>query len=326
MRYTGIKKNLIMKNPIVPEYRTSQAVLYSLLLTAWSNCLLLLGDFTAVKGFYLAAYVAAAKAEVVAARNLPNEEERGSVSQADRVQLVKRLNKCLRNFRVLKLYIKTAFAEDLVDIKIQEAGGIYYALASNENWASAVLLNTTMMHFINTYSVELLAGNNMPAGFEALVIADAGTFETDYETYKSDAQTTDETDEKIVANNAVYKKAMLMMEDGKVIFEEDPGKQKMFELTALLDLIAPPGSASLTVDVLVEGENKAAVGLSVDIQADGGVVLHDETDANGEAHFLNTPPTDYHYTISGVGFETVQGSKTIGVGIAARFEVKVVRV
>jgi len=107
-----------------------------------------------------------------------------------RVELITQAETCRQNFQKLKSYIVTAYPNKaLHKAKFEAAGQLYYDGASNEDWESVSLLNQSGSNFIAANSAALLAGNNMPAGYQATYDADGTSFLLTYNNFKAAEQT-----------------------------------------------------------------------------------------------------------------------------------------
>ena len=157
-----------MAEEVKNEYPCSQKDLYSILETAWRNFDGHQPDFAALKALYTILYSINAKAAIAAAKALPDVQARGEAAESLRVELVTQAETCRQNFQKLKSYIVTAYPNKALHKgKFEAAGQLYYEGASNEDWESVSQLNQSGSNFIAANSVALLAGLNMPVGFQA---------------------------------------------------------------------------------------------------------------------------------------------------------------
>jgi hypothetical protein len=292
-----------MAEEIKPDYHCSQKDLYSILETAWENYDGHQPEFALHKALYTVLYSTNAKAAVAAAKALPDNQARGEAAETLRVSLVTQGETCRHNFRKLKSYIITAFPnEEVQKAKFEAAGQLYYSDAGNEDWESIESLNQSGSNFIAAESVALLAGNNMPAGFQAAYDADKDDFHTNYNDFKVAEQTSEQTADKIKANNAIFKTGMDMMKDGQIIFTNDADILVKFTFQSLWDLINPP-VAGIKGNVKRASDNLPSGGATVTAQKEGEPVETTETDDEGD-YSLRLAAGTYHVTVSATGFVT----------------------
>ena len=273
-----------MADFVKPEYPCAQKDLYSIIETAWANYQLKLASFTAHKGLYNAAYKTTALAAVAAAKALPDDVTRSAAAETLRVGLVKMGDICLLNFRLLKSYIESAFADrDVWEIQFKAAGQQYYAKAGNEDWESMELMNVAAKNYLTANNTLLLgtAPNlNMPATFTASLNLAATNFAAQYLSFKSAEETSTATATKITANNACYRTLTGMLRDGQVIFANDLETKKLFVFSSLWDLINPP-VAGMKGEVKVSGTNEPIGGATISIQKEGEVAFEMLTEDDG---------------------------------------------
>ena len=174
-----------MADEVKNEYPCSQKDLYSIMETAWRNFDEHQFEFAALKALYTVLYSTNAKAAIAAAKALPDNQARGEAAESLRVSLVDQAETCRQNFQKLKSYIVTAYPNKALHKgKFEAAGQLYYDGASNEDWESVSQLNQSGSNFIAANSVALLAGANMPVGFQAAYDGDASTFLSTYDNFK----------------------------------------------------------------------------------------------------------------------------------------------
>lgn len=290
-----------MAQEVKSEYPCTQQELYSIANTGYDNCSANLADFTNYKGKYTALFITGLKANVTAAKNLPDEEMRNSDFETKRLLLIPMNDKCTNNFQLLKGYINDAYPEEQHETKYEAAGQTMYRGATKYNWEQTVGMNTAMKQFIAaeaaTLAVTVDGDPNMPAGFALTVTNDSDAFDLGYDALKLARQTGEGTAEKIKANNKVYKELTSLLDDGQRIFANVPEKKKLFVFQTIKNIVSPPGSAGLTVKVLREGDNTPVEGAAVTIQAAEGTPMNGTTDANGEVNFPDIDPADYNGTV-----------------------------
>jgi hypothetical protein len=275
--------------------------LYSILETAWENYDGHQPEFALHKALYTVLYSTNAKDAIAAAKALPDLQARGEPAETLRVSLVTQGETCRQNFRKLKSYIVTAYPDPLVQKpKFGAAGQLYYRDSGNEDWESIASLNQSDSNFIAAESVALLAGNNMPAAFQAAYDGDAATFLATYNSFKSAEQTSEETAEKIEANNAIFKTGMGMMKVGQVIFINEADVLVKFTFQSLWDLINPP-VAGVKGNVKRASDNLPLSGARVTAQQAGEPIEETSTDETGN-YSLRLAAGTYRITVDAPGF------------------------
>lgn len=273
-----------MAELIKPEYRCSQKDLYSILETGWENYKIKLTDFANHKALYTATYAVDALAAIAAAKAMPDNAARTTIAETLRVELVALGLICLKNFKKLESYIKTAFPnEDLWEIQFEGAGQDYYAEAANEDWESMQSMLQSGHNYIDANETLLLgvAPNlNMPAGFLAAFDLATANFNAKYLAFKSAEETSEATAAKVKANNECYSTAIDMMADGQLIFSDNAEAKKLFVFNTIWELINPPVSG-VKGSVKVAGTNAQLSGAVVKTQKTGEVAVQTLTDVEG---------------------------------------------
>ena len=273
------------------------------------------------KSKYDAALSTTSKTAITAAKNLPDEEARNAESQNLRFEVVALGDKCTRNWQLLKGYIVEAYPGENMEAQLDAAGKVYYANAANHNWEFTVGMNTSAKNFIAANSADLLANGFMPAGFAAQYTTDSNAFDTKYNLFKHAQQSTEGTDEKIIANNKIYDDGMKMCADAVMFFVSTDSIVKKFTFNTVLEIVSPPGTASLKLQTIDLGTNIIIVGAKVTVQKEGNVALSGFTDDKGEVIFENVDPGAYSVTIDAVGYKAMAFSKDVNTGVGARKDV-----
>ncbi|MEP7168413.1 MAG: carboxypeptidase-like regulatory domain-containing protein [Bacteroidota bacterium] len=320
-----------MADEVRAEYPCTGQELYSIGNTIYDNVKANLAPFTALKAKYTDAYVDGLKLNITNAKALPDEEMRNSIFQTLGVELKVLEEKCCENFQDLKNYIDDSYEDNLHKIKYDAAGAPKYEAAKAGNHERVAGLNADMIAFIAAESATLLVNldgdPNMPVGFEAMVIADSGKFDTKYAAFKLARQTTLDTNKKTKANNDCFKEIMSTCDDGIRVAAKSAdvsGMTKLFTFKTVKDLVSPPGSASLKITLKLAVDGSFIVGADVSVQAAGGAVLKGVTDVNGVVLFDKIDPADYNVTISGTGIPApITFIKEVNTGVQARKEVLV---
>jgi hypothetical protein len=222
----------------------------------WNSYLENQPAFGAFNTLYDAAFGTNALAEVEAAVNLPGFQERDEAGETFHIQLTEAHAVALYKWKALRSYIKHAFPPELQKPKIESAGYDHYTQAANLNWAETQLLLVAGQHFLDNNTAELTAGG-MPATFAGEYATASGDFLGVYDKFTDAEQDAKEaTDVKISANNAIYKKLMMMFEDAQIIFDREPSKRERFVFSQVYAMITNVGGGTTipTDTVLIEGK------------------------------------------------------------------------
>lgn len=239
---------------IAPKYPCSQMDFISAAKTAWQNFLLYVIVFSNFKALYKDSTAANAIKALDDSKKMPDVKQRNEKSETARKGLLGLNESCTDLFQRLKLYIDTAYSEDVRQIKYEAAGQQYYDGAMNNDWESTMMLMNAVTEFIEGHEVDLMANDNMPATFKnGAVDAETG-FNELYENYKVFAETGVATAAKIKALNACYQTLNNMLNDGKRLFKKEEEIQQLFVFSSILAKInsAKAGIAGLVTDELTD--------------------------------------------------------------------------
>jgi len=234
------------------NYGCSQQTLYTAAALVWISYAANLPAFASLKGKYTKDYATDALAALAAAKALPTSHARNSIPESIRIQLMPLGDNCLCNQRKLRSYIHEVFPGDAATPMLAAAGFNSYTSAYNYNWAEMNTMITEGDLFISNNSTVLQDGtNNMPIPFIASYTSDKTAFETVYNNYITSAQaTTGGTNEKLLANNAVYATLIAMMEDGRLIFENDKTRKELFTFSIVLNNITGNGTTGMHISAI----------------------------------------------------------------------------
>lgn len=275
-------------------YPCSQADLYAVCRIGWNSYNENIPFFSAFNTLYDAAYGTSALAEVDAAVNLPGFQERDEAGETFHIQLTVAHAKAIYKWKSLRSYIKHAFPPELQKPKIESAGYDHFTQAANQNWAETQSLLVAGQHFLDNNTAELTAGG-MPATFAAEYATTSSDFLTLYDQFTDAEQDAQEaTDLKIRANNAIYKKLIMMFEDAQIIFEREPSKRERFVFAQIYAMITKPGGGTTipTNTVIIEGNVSDAVtgiaiaNASVNTSPDSGIGIFSTTTADDGSYKL----------------------------------------
>jgi hypothetical protein len=302
-----------------PNYNCSQDVLYAaceLVITSLNEELV---SFTALKPKYNAALVTSLRADLLAARNIPALSQRQSEQEIARINLLAKLTLCLDKLNALRLYIRDAYTISAIrEVRMMEAGFGDYEKAAEANWEKLEAIMNNAKVFIGLHEAELLAGDNMPAGFKADFDALAATINPEVVAMQNMRENNKQgTSEKILANNNLYTKVMAVCEDGVYIFRNDAAKASQFVWSSVSEIITPPGAAGLRGDVKDELTSEVIVGASVNVKRADSPMITVVTDVDGKYLFGSLPAGDYEGKVTNEGYQSVGFTVTISTGVVS---------
>jgi hypothetical protein len=302
-----------------PNYNCSQDVLYAaceLVITSLNEELV---SFTALKPKYNAALVTSLRADLLAARNIPALSQRQSEQEIARINLLAKLTLCLDKLNALRLYIRDAYTVSAIrEVRMMEAGFGDYEKAAEANWEKLEAIMNNAKVFIGLHEAELLAGDNMPAGFKADFDALAATVNPEVVAMQNMRENNKQgTSEKILANNNLYTKVMAVCEDGTYIFRNDAAKASQFVWSSVSEIITPPGAAGLRGDVKDELTSEVIVGASVNVKRADSPMITVVTDVEGKYLFGSLPAGDYEGKVTNEGYQSVGFTVTISTGVVS---------
>ncbi len=299
-----------------PSYKCTQQQLYAVANLGWQNYLDNLADFTNHKAKYTGEFGTNAIAAVLAAKNLPNAQTRGSVPESIRIQLLEAAAACGDNWQKLKSYIMDAFPLSQQKPMLEAAGSKFYQKASSAGWEQMQSMLTSASQFINDNGNSLLQeGTNMPAAFPAKFETDKTVFETKYTEFLSAQQgTIGGTTNKIIANNTVYDTLTKMFADGQIIYRTDPVNKALFVFDSLLSFLTTGRETGLRIVAKEEVTELPVAGFAVTVQP-GNVQA--STDEDGVLVLSLAQDT---YSVIGIkdGYESFTEEVNITTGVVSR--------
>lgn len=298
-------------------YRCSQDELYEACELIVASLEEELTAFTDLKPKYNSGFVSDLALAIKDAKALPDDTKRTSEQEVKRVELLGRLTVCLNRMNALRLYIRDAFTDPTIQkIRMAEAGFDDYDAASNANWEKLVSMMQSGQSFINNHETALLANDNMPGTFKT-TFSDAmnGLDEevTDYLSLRENSK--QGTQEKIVANNEIYRRVIDVCEDGAYIFANNPAKRDQFVFGKVLEIVTPPGAAGLRGTVKNGVTFEFVSDASVQIQRPGEPIKAVGTNAEGKYDFGNLPTGNYTGTVQASGYVTLEFEVSIQTGV-----------
>ncbi len=264
-------------------YECTQDELYLVCRLGWNACSDELAEMSAFKAYYTGAYITAKLAAITAAEGLPDEQERNTTHELLRLNLVNRASDALDAWQSIKLYINKAYPDKATQLVYYDAiGQKDYRAAANYNWEKVIHLLNNGLEFIQENSSALEAGNNMPATFIADFEAMRDTIRDNVELFLNSRQVTKEdTEEKVIANNGIYRELMEMFADGSHVFRNEEAKQAKFIFSRVLEVVSPPGMSGLRVRFIALGSNVPLEGVAAVFQKEGGTEISATSDDDG---------------------------------------------
>ncbi|MBP9151321.1 MAG: carboxypeptidase regulatory-like domain-containing protein [Flavobacteriales bacterium] len=314
------------------EYPCGQQDLYTIIETGWGSYAEQLPRFSNLSTKYTAVVGAGQLLLLAAAQAMPDEDSREEVHKSYRVQLKHLADTCLITWSDMGTYIRDAFPEDEYENKRIAAGYNYYEGAAHENWDDVKGLMQSGLLFLNANATVLATDGGMPATFITAFETAKNAFGLKHQAFlQAEELTKVMTDEKIVANNALYRSLMKMFEDGKKIFREEAAIREQFTFDRVLALVnggnAPSTGVAATVVELGVYVFDSETGIPKEgaevriLNAPGGVVISATSNSEGIV-FLRILGFEPHETvvlqgeISADGFVTESGEVE---GIAGNF-------
>lgn len=269
------------------------------------------------KAKYTSLFVENFRDRIAAAREIPDEEQRSTTHELQRLDLVYITDNSIRTaLSSLRLYIRDAFADEAVrNVMLEDAGYREYATALNYNWDKLRTLMQKALAFVTLHEAALMANDNMPAGFKANLTLLRNTIDEKIPVFLNEKEnTTLGTQLKIEASNEIYKMAIKICEDGQHVFDSNPAKRRQFVWESIMELVTPPGRAGLKFDVKANGTNAPIAGATVIIQTPDKEPEQVVTDAAGKGVFDNLAVGSYTGSVAKEGFEPLSVTFTITTG------------
>ncbi|MEI6487595.1 MAG: carboxypeptidase-like regulatory domain-containing protein [Bacteroidota bacterium] len=314
-----------MPHTPTPKYPFTQQELYSIADTMYDNLenpTNLAAFQTKKPGKYTPAFIAQLRANKKAAFTMPDDDQRNSIHETFKVELIGLADTCCNLFQDLKGYIHDGFPKDQWNIKYDEAGMTVYESASHNNWENVVALNKKVNDFIEANPAPLTDGF-MPATFPGDCTTASTAFDSKYAAFKTSRQTGTGTGAKITADNIVYADLQNLQNDGHIVFRKDAEALKQFMMSHVKNIVSPPGSASLGIDLIEQGSNLPVANAIIIIQSATGIAITLTSDASGKVDFHKINPDTYKVKIKPVGKPEINIVKQVDTGVNARLKVTI---
>jgi hypothetical protein len=229
------------------------------------------------------------------------------------IELVKPMQVLLLS---LKSYIRSAYKNEAIrKAKETQAGFEKYESAMNYNWDALKDILLKSKSFLTDNEAELLADDNMPSGFKANFDAKADEIIAAIPDMLNTRENNEEnTQIKIMANNALYDMIIDICEDGNVIFINDKERYDQFVFKQVLQIVTPPGAASMRgviKDMVTSIGLKEAV---VVIKQENEPEITAVADDTGKYRFGNLPVGKYKGAVRKDGYQTYDFEVMIKTG------------
>ncbi len=303
-----------------PNYKDSQDELYE-------GCDLLvisLGEELGQFGFkpkYDGAFVTAFLTQIAAAKSIPDDVQRSAVHEVMRIEMQNRVKTDMRGaLGDLRLYIRDAYADvEVRAVRLKEAGFDDYEKAMNLNWEKVKGILKNANDFIGLHLADLTANNNMPPAFQTVISNMKASADSDVTAFLNTRENTKQvSSDKVSANNALYKAATDICEDGQHVFRNNEAKKSQFVWDSIMTIVSPPGAAGLRLDVKEEGTNLPIGSVNVVIQReDGGIPLELVTNADSKGYFESLEPGVYNGTVKKTGYVDLSVTFEISTGVTS---------
>lgn len=276
--------------------------------------------FAEHKAKYDIAFVNAFKADIDAARLLPNEQQRTADTRVLHEELEVRLvEEMIPRMNSLRSYIEEAYSSPTVQrIRLSEAGFDEMDKVRASNWDTVKGVLTQALSFITLHTVELSNNNNMPVTFPVAFqdLKEEMIFQINsFMNLRDNAPVG--TSAKIDANNDVYAQGMKICKDGQIVFAREEALRQQFTWADIMDLVTPPGAAGLKIFVRDGVTFLARANAEIKIQRPGEPVITLVTDEDGFVYFTNLPVGTYVGNITGAGYPEFNFEVTIELGVTS---------
>jgi len=275
-----------------------------------------IADFTEHKTFYTIAFVDDMLLELDALELLPDEEQREGQRERLLVDMKRKTKRSVRRLENrLRSYIEEAFERDEQKSALEEAGFKHYEKAMQCNWEEVKGMLNKGNTFVGTHSAVLTTPGGMPA-----------LFVTDYSALKIEMidkitlflglrqGTKEMTEARTVACNEFFLKIRKIMDDGQVIFAEQPAKKDRFVWDSVLKIVTPPGAAGLRGSIKDGLTLEPIGGALVEFRDGVNPVIEVSTNALGRYDSGNLAVGNYTVKITKAGYAVIETVVEIKLG------------
>jgi hypothetical protein len=89
------------------------------------------------------------------------------------------------------------------------------------------------------------------------------------------------------------------------------------------NIVSPPGSASLGIDLIEEGTNLPVANAKITIQSATGIAITQTTNDQGQTDFPKIDPDNYKVLIQPIDKPEIKLVKEVNTGVSARLKIKI---
>lgn len=264
-----------------------------------------------------ATYVQDLKLQLQAARSLPSHQTRNEAHESARVDLVKATDDLIDSYELFQFHIDRAYPKDLREAKHEAAGKLHLAKAKRYAWDALESLITSAQYALAAFSADLLANNNMkpsyPNAFDGLVQAVRSAY---LEFNAATRASTDGTNAKITANNAIYEAIQDALKLGRIVFKRKPEIADKFHFDSLLDFVSGTSAAGLKGTITNQTNDEPIAGATISLV---GTNYTTTTAADGTYDLSPVASGTYTVQCSAPGFQpqTIT-AKQVKIGTISR--------
>lgn len=310
---------------VMAKYNFRQSELYSVARMVLRQVEEYLADFGALKPKYTAEWVAERLAEVEAAMQLPDREQRSEGHEVLRVRLEDYRDVVLAMYHRVERYVKEGFVGAEVKPMLEAAGKAYHEGVIRYDWESCSAMLHALVGFVRANEARLMEGGNMPGGFVGELEGVCAAYTQGHADFlQAEAVAQLDAERKVVANNAVYEMVRGINADAQAIFSvrERGAVRRQFELTKQLYYVRGAGVAGMRFRVM-NGNNAAVADAVITIDGVGKVL---RTDVRGRALQLQLSAQPYTVRVEAEGYAVHTGVYEPRVGTVKRVAVVLVAV
>lgn len=202
------------------------------------------------KTIYTVLFGTALRNEILAAKALPDFQQRGSIPEGFKALMEEAAEQGMIIWKELDALITTpGFPKAVIKTRREEAGSLKYAKAGKADWESVSQLLEAGSAFITTYNAELTT-NGMVVGFDIDYENKRAAFNTLYGQFKGAEQSAQEKREtKIKANNTFHEKVVALNKDCQKYFRDNLALRERFTFTKVLELVSGAGSKTINIEI-----------------------------------------------------------------------------
>lgn len=303
----------------VSNYNCSQAELYKACRFVWLLCQQYLPQFSDYKSVYMLAYVHENLALINTVEAMPDHETRRAPVKDLRKELDTEKTDSTDFFKLLKGYCATAFKDDIVlrDAMYGEAGQTYFGKVKGGSWDEVAGLLTAMVSFARNHQAVLSAKGYMPANFLTRLENKQTSFEATHTAWDTEHKgTLTGTDTKIIANNDLKNRAMVVIDDAPLALIKDKTSAQKFVWAAIVAEIRGSRPTGLGGKI-TDSATKAPLSIATATIASLGLTV--TCDKEGRYEFASLAAGTYVIEFNCAGYKTfVVAERDVKTGVTGR--------